>query len=75
MPQTNGSSISVRVPHGDRPKLNVTEDLEYNKRTFASSPTGTDPWSVLGASQTRNNSDLLARMDALGLSKKAPNKI
>ncbi|KAF3295481.1 hypothetical protein EYR41_010579 [Orbilia oligospora] len=74
MPQ---NSSSAQVPHSERPKVDVTEDLEYNKRTYISSPTSTDHWTPFGAgaSQRRNNSDVLARVDELGLSKETPGKI
>ncbi|KAF3311451.1 hypothetical protein TWF173_008273 [Orbilia oligospora] len=76
MPQ-NSSSAPAQVPHSERPKVNVTEDLDYNKRTYVSSPTSTDHWTPFGAgaSQRRNNNDVLARVDELGLSKDAPGKI
>ncbi|KAF3181093.1 hypothetical protein TWF106_010832 [Orbilia oligospora] len=73
----NSSSAPAQVPHNERPKVDVTEDLEYSQRRYISSPNSTDHWTPFGAgaSRLRNNSDVLARVDDLGLSKKAPGKI
>ncbi|RVD89703.1 uncharacterized protein DFL_000698 [Arthrobotrys flagrans] len=75
MPQTNGSSASARGQTGERPKINVAEDLDYSKRRYASSPTGTDPWNGLSPGQPRNNDDVFANLEALGLTKKAQSKM
>ncbi|KAK6336961.1 hypothetical protein TWF718_009749 [Orbilia javanica] len=76
MPQNDNTGTSSQAPQtGERPRINEHEDLDYSKRTYISSPSGTDPWNALGAPKSRNISGVLARADALGLSKNVQNKL
>ncbi|KAK6343504.1 hypothetical protein TWF730_011094 [Orbilia blumenaviensis] len=69
---STATRISGRVAANDKAQTGATEDLEYNKRTYITSPSTTDPWNSLRPSNTGSqlNSDILAqlaRVDALGL--------
>ncbi|KAK6507692.1 hypothetical protein TWF481_006115 [Arthrobotrys musiformis] len=76
MPQANGSSVSAKGQKTvEKPKVDVPEDLEHSKHTYASSPVSADPWNSLGSQGTRNHNDIFSQVDKLGLSKKTQGRI